>query len=91
MQVQHSEFVQGLMAMPAEEAAAKAAEVMRMNSNFGSTYAFGKHLTEQLVADTCIRPGLHKAIVRPALIAGLAGDPYQGWAADAGNVELHVH
>eukprot|EP00775_Hariotina_reticulata_P008751 gene8751-8931_t len=78
-EVQHSEFVQGLMAMSADEAAAKAAQVMRINNNFGSTYAFGKHLTEQLVADTCIRPGLHKAIVRPALIAGLAGDPYPGY------------
>lgn len=44
-----------------------------------STYAYSKHLTEQLVNSTCIKPGVAKAIVRPSLIAGMAGAPYPGW------------
>lgn len=49
-----------------------------------STYAFGKHLTEQMVIDTPVRPGVQRAIVRPSLIAAVVGDPYPGYVAGYG-------
>lgn len=38
----------------------------------------GKHLTELMVVDTPVKPGVQRAIVRPSLIAGLLGAPYPG-------------
>lgn len=45
--------------------------------NFPSSYCFGKHLAEKLVSDYCRH--FRCAIVRPALVAGLLGDPYPGY------------
>lgn len=45
--------------------------------NFPNTYCFGKHLAEKLVSDHC--GDFRCAIVRPALVAGLMGDPYPGY------------
>jgi fatty acyl-CoA reductase len=87
--VGHAESVAALMAMTPDEANVLAGMVMQANS-FGSSYAFGKSLTEQLVADTALRPGAAKAIVRPALISNLAGSPYpgfvQGYAGPGGYI-----
>jgi hypothetical protein len=76
--VNHAEFVAALMAMQPAEANAAADAVMQANS-FGSRYAFGKNLTEQMVADTHIAPGVAKAIVRPSVICSVAGSPYPGY------------
>lgn len=75
--VQHQEFVEAVMAMDSQAANRTVLELMGRN-NFNSTYAFGKHLTELLVIDTPLRPGVQRAIVRPSLIFGLLGDPYPG-------------
>jgi nucleoside-diphosphate-sugar epimerase len=87
--VGHADFVSALMAMTPDKANVLAGMVMQASS-FGSTYAFGKSLTEQLVADTPLRPGAAKAIVRPGLIANLAGGPYpgfvQGYAGPGGYI-----
>jgi hypothetical protein len=77
-QLNHAQFVSALMAMQPAEANAAADAVMQANS-FGSRYAFGKNLTEQMVADTQIAPGVAKAIVRPSLICSIAGSPYPGY------------
>lgn len=74
----HADYVAAMMAMTPEQANKKTAELMQSLS-FTSTYAFGKHLTEQLVNSTCIRPGVSRAIVRPSLIASVALDPYPGY------------
>ncbi|WIA32702.1 hypothetical protein OEZ86_005888 [Tetradesmus obliquus] len=76
--VGHADFVSALMAMTPGEANVLAGMVMQANS-FGSSYAFGKSLTEQMVADTPLKQGAFKAIVRPALISNLAGSPYPGY------------
>eukprot|EP00878_Enallax_costatus_P019662 GHUV01020746.1.p1 GENE.GHUV01020746.1~~GHUV01020746.1.p1 ORF type:complete len:334 (+),score=62.91 GHUV01020746.1:285-1286(+) len=57
------------------------ASVLLQELKFTSTYAFGKNLTEQLVNDTFIRPGVVKAIVRPSLISAIAGAPHPGWVS----------
>jgi fatty acyl-CoA reductase len=75
--VEYKEFVEGLMAMSSEDANKAALELMAKH-DFNSTYAFGKHLTERMVVDTQVRPGVQRAIVRPSLIAALLGDPYPG-------------
>jgi hypothetical protein len=67
-----------MLSMSPEQANKQTAELMR-SLNFTSTYAFGKHLTEQLVDGTVIRPGVSRAIVRPSLIASIAYDPYPGY------------
>jgi hypothetical protein len=46
----HGELVEALLAMPAADAEAEAAALMRQ-LNFTSTYAFGKLLTEHLVSE----------------------------------------
>lgn len=75
----HGELVAQLLALPAGEANVQARRLME-RLNFASTYAFGKHLTEQMVAGAggALRPGVGRAIVRPALIGGLAGAPAPG-------------
>lgn len=75
--VDYKELVDALMSMSSEEANRVALDLMAKN-NFNSTYAFGKHLTEMMVRDTEVRPGVQRAMVRPSLIAGLLGDPYPG-------------
>jgi hypothetical protein len=67
-----------MLSMDSEQANKQTNELMR-SLNFTSTYAFGKHLTEQLVDGTVIRPGVSRAIVRPSLIASIAYDPYPGY------------
>eukprot|EP00879_Flechtneria_rotunda_P002618 GHRR01002820.1.p1 GENE.GHRR01002820.1~~GHRR01002820.1.p1 ORF type:complete len:370 (+),score=99.23 GHRR01002820.1:161-1270(+) len=75
----HSQLVEALLAMPPSEANVQAMELMA-NLNFTSTYAFGKHLTEQLLNDpSSLQQGVSKVIIRPSLIAGLQGDPYPGY------------
>lgn len=81
--VGYAEFVAALMAMSSEEANAVALTLMAKH-NFNSTYAFGKHLTEMMVLDTRIAPGVARAIVRPSLIAGLLGAPYPGYVTGFG-------
>jgi hypothetical protein len=76
--VSHSEYVAAMLSMDSEQANKQTNELMR-SLNFTSTYAFGKHLTEQLVDGTVIRPGVSRAIVRPSLIASIAYDPYPGY------------
>ena len=66
-----------LLSMPGEAADREVAQVMR-RLNFCSTYAFSKLLTEQMVDDPAVLPGVAKAIVRPSLIASMAGAPYPG-------------
>jgi fatty acyl-CoA reductase len=87
--VEYAEFVSSLMTMAPDEANALAGMVMQANG-FGSTYAFGKNLTEQMVCDAALGRGVSKAIVRPALISSLAGSPYpgflQGYAGPGGYV-----
>lgn len=75
--VEYKEFVDALMAMSTEDANKTALDLMTKN-NFNSTYAFGKHLTERMVVDTEVKPGVQRAMVRPSLIAALLGDPYPG-------------
>lgn len=75
--VEYKEFVEALMSMDTETANKVALDLMGKN-NFNSTYAFGKHLTERMVVDTQVKPGVQRAMVRPSLIAGLLGDPYPG-------------
>lgn len=77
--VSHGEYVAAMLAMEPEQANKQTLELMD-SLNFTSTYAFGKHLTEQLVDSTVIRPGVSRAIVRPSLIASIAGNPYPGCA-----------
>lgn len=74
----HGEYVAAMMAMSPEQANRHTAALMQ-SLNYTSTYAFGKHLTEQLVNSTCIGPGISRAIVRPSLIASVAFDPYPGY------------
>ncbi|KAF8068243.1 fatty acyl-CoA reductase [Scenedesmus sp. PABB004] len=74
----HAEYVAAMLAMTPEQANKQTAELMAA-LNFTSTYAFGKHLTEQLVDATVIRPGVSRAIVRPSLIASIAHEPYPGY------------
>eukprot|EP00775_Hariotina_reticulata_P012461 gene12461-12596_t len=76
--VNRIDFIAALMEMDSITANATAQDIMK-RQHFGSTYAFGKNLTEQLVQDTSIRPGVHKAIVRPSLISSMAGAPYPGF------------
>lgn len=76
--VSHGDYVAAMLAMQPDQANKVTAELMQ-SLNFTSTYAFGKHLTEQLVDSTCIRPGVGRAIVRPSLIASIAGAPYPGY------------
>jgi len=52
--VNRTEFVAALMEMDSVQANATAQDVMK-RQRFGSTYAFGKNLTEQLVQDTLIK------------------------------------
>jgi fatty acyl-CoA reductase len=73
----HTEYVAAMLAMEPDQANKHTLELMQ-RLDFTSTYAFGKHLTEQLVDATPIRPGVSRAIVRPSLIASIAGDPYPG-------------
>uniref|UniRef100_A0A383WJS7 Fatty acyl-CoA reductase n=1 Tax=Tetradesmus obliquus TaxID=3088 RepID=A0A383WJS7_TETOB len=91
--VGHADFVSALMAMTPDEANMLAGMVMQTNS-FGSSYAFGKSLTEQMVANTPIKSGAAKAIVRPALISNLAGSPYpgfvQGYAGPGGYIMAYA-
>lgn len=91
--VGHADFVSALMAMTPGEANVLAGMVMQANS-FGSSYAFGKSLTEQMVADTPLKQGAFKAIVRPALISNLAGSPYpgylQGYAGPGGYIMAYA-
>lgn len=47
--------------------------------NFSGTCAFSKHLAEQLVDSTVLKPGVSRAIVRPSLIAAVAQEPYPGY------------
>jgi fatty acyl-CoA reductase len=87
--VSYAEFVPSLFGMAPDEANALAGMVMQANG-FGSTYAFGKSMTEQMVSDTPLGRGVAKAIVRPALISSLAGAPYpgflQGYAGPGGYI-----
>jgi nucleoside-diphosphate-sugar epimerase len=76
--VNHKEYVDCMMGLPREAAHSHTLKIME-KVNFTSTYAFGKNLTEQLVADTPLGSSVRKAIVRPGLIAGLMGDPYPGY------------
>uniref|UniRef100_A0A383WIR0 Fatty acyl-CoA reductase n=1 Tax=Tetradesmus obliquus TaxID=3088 RepID=A0A383WIR0_TETOB len=91
--VGHADFVSALMAMTPGEANVLAGMVMQANS-FGSSYAFGKSLTELMVADTPRKQGAFKAIVRPALISNLAGSPYpgylQGYAGPGGYIMAYA-
>jgi nucleoside-diphosphate-sugar epimerase len=73
----HAEYVAALLEMEPEQAEAEAAYLMQ-KLNFNSSYAFGKFLTEQLVADSSIAAGVSRAVVRPSLIAPVAKDPYPG-------------
>lgn len=73
----HSELVEAVLAMSPEDAEHEVAQLMAQ-LNFNSNYAFGKYLTEQLFADATLSPGVSKAIVRPSLIAPVAGAPYPG-------------
>jgi hypothetical protein len=66
-----------MLAMDAATANRHTADLLH-KLHFTSTYAFGKHLTEQLVDGTVIKPGVSRAIVRPSLIAAVAQDPYPG-------------
>eukprot|EP00775_Hariotina_reticulata_P007405 gene7405-7614_t len=79
----HAQLVSHLLALDAAEADKQVAELMQ-RLNFNSTYAFGKYLTELLVDDTTVRPGVNNVIVRPSLISGLAGDPYPGFVTGYG-------
>lgn len=71
------EYVSAMLSMDAASANQHTAELMQ-RLGFTSTYAFGKHLSEQLVDSTVIKPGVSRAIVRPSLIASIAQDPYPG-------------
>jgi hypothetical protein len=73
----YSQLTDLLLQLPAATAASEAAGIMG-RLNFTSTYAFSKLLTEQLVDDPATLPGVAKAIVRPSLIASMAGGPYPG-------------
>jgi hypothetical protein len=66
-----------LLNMPGEAADKEVSKIMR-RLNFTSTYAFSKLLTEQMVDDPAVLPGVAKAIVRPSLIASMAGAPFPG-------------
>jgi hypothetical protein len=74
----HAQFVERLLAMPADEAAAEAAAFMA-RINFVSTYGFSKVLTEQMVNEPGTLPGVSKVIIRPSLISNTAGGPYPGY------------
>ncbi|KAF8065751.1 fatty acyl-CoA reductase [Scenedesmus sp. PABB004] len=76
-ELDHAAFVAALLAMPPVEADAAAACVME-DAGFTSTYALGKHLAERLVAAAPLPRGAARAIVRPSLIASVAGAPYPG-------------
>ena len=66
-----------LLSLPAKSAAAEASSIMS-RLHLSSTYAFSKLLTEQMVDDPNSLPGVSKVIVRPSLIASMAGAPYPG-------------
>eukprot|EP00878_Enallax_costatus_P010866 GHUV01011346.1.p1 GENE.GHUV01011346.1~~GHUV01011346.1.p1 ORF type:complete len:407 (+),score=76.81 GHUV01011346.1:611-1831(+) len=72
----HVEFVQQLMSMPSETAD-ELVRPMLERLGFGyAAYAFGKSLTEQLVAAADIGQGVSKVIVRPSMVTATAGEPY---------------
>jgi hypothetical protein len=73
----YAELADLLLTLPADTAADEVSHIMA-RLNFTSTYAFSKLLTEQLVDDADTLPGVAKAIVRPSLIASMAGAPYPG-------------
>lgn len=75
--ITHDHFVTAMLNLPAEEADRQTAMVMQ-RLNFGSTYAFGKYLTELLVEGYPLPNRVSKAMVRPSLISSIAGEPYPG-------------
>lgn len=76
-ELSYAQLTDLLLSMPGEAADREVAQVMR-RLNFCSTYAFSKLLTEQMVDDPAVLSGVAKAIVRPSLIASMAGAPYPG-------------
>lgn len=76
-QLTYRDLTDLLLQLPAGTATSEAAGIMG-RLNFTSTYAFSKLLTEQLVDDPATLPGVAKSIVRPSLIASMAGGPYPG-------------
>jgi thioester reductase-like protein len=73
----YSELTDFLLHTNSTTAAAEVTSMME-RLNFTSTYAFSKLLTEQLIDDPTTLPGVSKVIVRPSLIASMAGRPYPG-------------
>ncbi len=66
-----------MLSLSPEEAQQKTTALMA-ELNFGSTYAFGKWLTEAAFMADGVLPGVRRAVVRPSLISGIAGDPWPG-------------
>jgi hypothetical protein len=73
----YNELTDSLLHTTSTIAAAEVTSIME-RLNFTSTYAFSKLLTEQLIDDPATLPGVSKVIVRPSLIASMAGSPYPG-------------
>ncbi|GBF97098.1 hypothetical protein Rsub_10109 [Raphidocelis subcapitata] len=75
-----------LLALPEPEAEALAAKYIDL-WGFKNTYAMGKHLAEKAVAAVQRERGLPLVIVRPALVSGVAAEPYPGYSGNfAGQV-----
>jgi hypothetical protein len=75
-----------LLGLPSDEAEVLAAKYIDL-WGFKNTYAMGKHLAEKAVVGLQREHGLPLVIVRPALVSGVAGEPYPGYSGNfAGQV-----
>jgi hypothetical protein len=75
-----------LLSLPVPEAEALAAKYIGL-WGFKNTYAMGKHLAEKAVVGIQRDVGLPLVIVRPALVSGVAAEPYPGYSGNfAGQV-----
>lgn len=71
------EYAAAILSMDAASASQHTAELLQ-RLNFTSTFAFSKHLAEQLV-DSTIMAGVSRAIVRSSVTAAVAQDPWPGY------------
>ncbi|KAF8068303.1 L-aspartate oxidase [Scenedesmus sp. PABB004] len=89
-EVSHADVVDDLMSLERQPANIRAQMYLDM-WGFPNTYTMGKNLSEKLVASYAADHGLPIAIVRPALVTGLAGAPYPGYCGNlAGPVGMGV-
>lgn len=76
--VDHQQFVQQVMSLPPKEADAAVRPLLERLGYRSTSYAFVKHLTEQLVDEWDLGPGVSKVIVRPSMVTATTAEPHPG-------------